>query len=222
MMDTRQIFEQNPILAIMRNVPLEDTLNYAEAILNGGVKCFEVALNGAHACRQITLLRGEFGGDIVVGAGTAITVERAVNAMEVGAQFLLTPSAQPEILAYCRERGIALLPGALTPTDVALCVTHGFHTMKLFPAGDMPVNYIKSLKGPFDGTDYVAIGGVDCQNIGLFFRNGFLGAGLGSNIMPAEAIASKDWKAGTAWVRKIVEAALDGRAAFEQKKRDKE
>ena len=221
-MDTRQLFEQNPILAIMRNVPLEDTLDYAEAVVNGGVKCFEVALNGSDACRQITLLRRAFGGDITVGAGTAITVERARNAMEAGAEFLLTPSAQPEILAYCRERGIALLPGALTPTDVALCVTHGFHTMKLFPAGDMPANYIKSLKGPFDGTDYVAIGGVDSQNIGSFFRTGFLGAGLGSNIRPAEAVRARDWKMGTAWVKKLVAAALDGRAVFEQIRRDKE
>ena len=98
-MDTRQIFEQNPILAIMRNVPLEDTLDYAEAVVNGGV---------------------------------------------------------------------------------------------------------------------------DSQNIGSFFRTGFLGAGLGRNIMPAEAVRARDWKMGTAWVKKLVAAALDGRAVFEQIRRDKE
>lgn len=218
-MDLRQMFREQPILAIMRNVPLEDTLDYARAIVDGGVRCFEVALNSVDGFRQIERLCAEFGSDVAIGAGTAITEERAKRALEAGAKFLLTPSAQPEILDYCKSQGVALLPGALTPTDVAACVTRGFSTMKLFPAGDMPVNYIKSLKGPFDGTEYVAIGGVGSGNIREFFCAGFLGVGLGSNIMPAEAVRSKDWKAGTAYVKRLLEAARDGRACFDESRR---
>ena len=78
------------------------------------------------------------------------------------------------VLEYCRDQGIAMLPGALTPSDVSACLRYGFSTIKLFPAGDMPKGYIKSLKGPLDGTEYVAIGGVNPGNIGDFFRQGYL------------------------------------------------
>lgn len=213
-MDMREVFAERPVLAIMRNVPLEDTLHYGKAVVDGGVKIFEVALNSKHGYEQIAMLRKEFGDEVMIGAGTAITVERAEKALEAGAGFLLTPSTQAEILAWCREKQVPFLPGALTPSDVAMCVNHGYQTMKLFPAGDMPMTYIKSLKGPFDDTEYVAIGGVNADNIGEFFRRGFLGAGLGSNIMPKEAAAAGDWKTCTAYVAELVKRAQDGRAEY--------
>lgn len=213
-MDMQEVFAQRPVLAIMRNVPLEDTLNYAGAVVAGGVKIFEVALNSVHGYEQIAMLRKEFGEDVMIGAGTAITPERAEKALEAGAGFLLTPSTQAEMLEWCRERKVLFLPGALTPSDVAMCVNHGYHTMKLFPAGDMPMSYIKSLKGPFDDTEYVAIGGVSADNIEEFFRRGYLGAGLGSNIMPKEAVKAKDWKACAAYVAELVKRANAGIAAY--------
>lgn len=213
-MDMRTVFEERPVLAIMRNVPLEDTLDYARAVVDGGVAIFEVALNSVNAYKQISMLRKEFDTDVIIGAGTAITVERAERAMEAGAGFLLTPSAQAEILDYCQAHRIPFLPGALTPSDVALCVNHGYHTMKLFPAGDMPLGYINSLKGPFDDTEYVAIGGVKLENIRELFSRGYLGAGLGSNIMPKEVIRAKDWAAGSEYIRGLVAEALAGRQQF--------
>ena len=146
-MDMREVFAERPVLAIMRNVALEDTLDYAGAVVAGGVKIFEVALNSVHGYEQIAMLRKEFGEDVMIGAGTAITPERAEKALGAGAGFLLTPSTQAEMLEWCREQKVPFLPGALTPSDVAMCVNHGYHTMKLFPAGDMPMSYIKGLSG---------------------------------------------------------------------------
>ena len=152
-MDMYEVFAQNPLLAILRNVPKEITLDYAGAILKGGVKVFEVALNSPDALEQITMLHKAYGGQCLIGAGTAITVERAQAALDAGAQFLLTPGTPPEVLAFCRDRNVMLLPGVLTPTDVAVSLQYGFKTMKLFPAGDMPRSYVKDLKGPFDDTN---------------------------------------------------------------------
>lgn len=204
-MDMKQLFQKHPVLAIIRNVPLEDTVDYAKAIVNGGIRLFEVALNSADSYKQISCLRRTFGDEIVLGAGTAITVERAEKAIEAGAEFLLTPSTQSEILHYCRENQISILPGALTPSDVAMCLNYGFDTMKLFPAGDMPMGYINSLKGPFNNTEYVAIGGVNYSNIGEFFKKGFLGVGLGSNLMPKEALKAKDWETCSEYIRQLID-----------------
>jgi 2-dehydro-3-deoxyphosphogluconate aldolase/(4S)-4-hydroxy-2-oxoglutarate aldolase len=140
------------------------------------------------------MLHEHFGEQALIGAGTAITVELAKNAIEAGAQFLLTPSTHEDVLSYCAKENILFLPGALTPSDVATCLRYGFSTVKLFPAGSVQNNYIKSLKGPFDETEYVAIGGVDTDNIQDFFKQGYLAVGLGSNLIPKEMVASGNWE----------------------------
>lgn len=194
-MDFRVLLKDQPVLAILRNIPLEDTLDYARAILQGGIRFFEVALNSPHGLEQIRMLRDAFGNDAVVGAGTAITVERAEAAVHAGAQFLLAPSTDADVLAWCRDNGVVIMPGALTPSDVSTCLRYGFDVIKLFPAGDMPRGYIKSLKGPFDTTDYVAIGGVNLKNAADFMAQGYLGVGIGSNLIPKDALKEKAWDA---------------------------
>lgn len=203
-MDMRETVRENPLLAIMRNVPMEQTYDYVRAIIEGGVRFFEVALNTPHALEQIALMKKEFGSEALIGAGTAITIERAKSALEAGAQFLLSPSADEQVLEYCEENAVPMLPGALTPSEVTACLRHGFSTIKLFPAGDMPRGYIKSLKGPLDGTEYVAIGGVGPDNLADFFRQGYLGVGLGSSIVPKKAAAKGDWTACSDYVAGMV------------------
>lgn len=209
-MDMYEVFAQNPLLAILRNVPEEITLDYAGAILEGGVKVFEVALNSPDALTQITLLRKTYGSRCLIGAGTAITVERAQAALDAGAQFLLTPGTPTDVLEFCRSRNVMLLPGVLTPTDVAISLQYGFKTMKLFPAGDMPRSYVKDLKGPYDDTHYVAIGGVTPENIPEFRKAGCLGVGLASSLMPKDKVASRDWAACAEYVRMLLQRASVG------------
>lgn len=204
MIDLRAVATERPLLAILRNVPLEKTLDYAQAVLEGGVNFFEVALNSIHGLKQITMLRKRLGDRALVGAGTAVTVPLAQAALDAGAQFLLTPSTPVDVLAYCREKDVAILPGVFSPTDVETCLRYGFRTMKLFPAGDLPMGYIKSLQGPFDDTEYVAIGGVGPENLQDFFAAGFIGVGLGSNLLPKRFVEQDDWRGGKEYVAQLV------------------
>ena len=205
MADMRAMVEQNPILAIFRNVPNDHAVAYARAVMNGGVRFFEVALNSPGAFDQIRLLRAAFGQDILLGAGTAVTPELAQMAMDAGAGFLLTPSAPESVLAYCQQHDIPLLPGVMTPTDVQHCLDHGFSTLKLFPAGDLPMSYVKSLQGPYDQTRYMAIGGVTPDNLHhLIADEGYLSVGLASSLMPKDAVAANDWETCEAYVRDLV------------------
>ena len=203
-MDMKQVVLDNPLLAILRNVPDDKLLKYAEAIINGGVKFFEVALNSQNALAQIALLKKTFGNDALIGAGTAITPERAKAATDAGASFLLSPSTDEPVLEYCRDNKIPFLPGALTPSDVSLCVRYGFNVIKLFPAGDMPMGYIKSLKGPFDNTDYVAIGGVNAENAADFIKQGYIGVGLGSAIIPKEFAQNGEWDRASNYIADLL------------------
>lgn len=206
-MDMYEVFAQNPLLAILRNVPKEITLDYAGAIRKGGVKVFEVALNSPDALEQIAMLRKAYGGECLIGAGTAITVERCQAALDAGAQFLLTPGTPVDVLAFCRDHNVMLLPGVMTPTDVAVSLQYGFKTMKLFPAGALPRSYVKDLKGPYDDTNYIAIGGVTPDNIPEFRAAGCLGVGLASSLMPKDKVKARDWDACAAYVETLAERA---------------
>lgn len=203
-MDTYDLVSKHPLLAILRNVPVEKTIDYAEAAVQGGAPFFEVALNSPNALEQITMLRTHFGDRCSVGAGTAITPDKCKAALDAGAQFLLTPGTPLSVFEYCAKNDVALLPGVLTPTDVATSLEFGFRTMKLFPAGSMPRKYIKDLKGPFDNTNYMAIGGVSPDNIREFFDAGYLSVGLASSLMPKAAVAANDWEACVAYVKDMV------------------
>lgn len=204
-MTMKDIVIQNPLLAIMRNVPMEKTVDYANAVINGGVNFFEVALNTPHAYEQIELLKKTFGDKAFIGAGTAVTPEKCKKAIDSGASFLLTPGTPTDVFEYCSKNNIMLLPGVLSPTDVAVSLNYGYNVMKMFPAGDMPLSYVKSLKGPFDDTEYVAIGGVTKDNIKDFMDSGYLGVGLGNSIMPQDVIDQNKWDDGSEYIKMLLQ-----------------
>lgn len=204
MMEMLDIVKQNPVLAILRNVPLSQTVQYAGAVVQGGVRFFEVALNSPAALQQITLLRETFGDDVLVGAGTAVTVEQAKAALNAGAQFLLAPSSPAAVLQYCAQHDVPFLPGVFTPTEVQLCLEWGFSVLKLFPAGDLPLRYVKDLQGPYPQTQYVAIGGVTPQNATQFLRAGCAGVGMGSGLLPKQSLQQGDWAACSASIQQLV------------------
>ena len=201
----KTIIQNNPVCAILRGVDPSKVLDYAKAVYAGGIRMFEVAMNSEGAADQIDQLRTAFGDTAWVGAGTVTTPERCEAAKASGAQFFLTPSATVSTLEFCREQGIPLLPGIMTPTDVAVCLSYGYTTMKLFPAGDLPMGYIKSLKGPFDGTEYVAVGGVSPANIRQFFDAGFIGVGIGSSLAPKELVKAGQWDQVTDYIINLME-----------------
>ncbi|MEY8354985.1 bifunctional 4-hydroxy-2-oxoglutarate aldolase/2-dehydro-3-deoxy-phosphogluconate aldolase [Lachnospiraceae bacterium 54-53] len=200
-----EIIKENPVVAILRNVPDDRFLNYVEALMLGNLKCIEIAMNTSDAQKQIREVKRVFGKEVLVGAGTVISTERAKRAREAGAEFFLSPSSDVEVMKYCREEKISLLPGVFTPTDVSLCLSYGYDVLKLFPAGDAAYGYVKSLKGPLNEADFVAVGGVSPENMESFFERGFIGVGIGSNLVPKSMLEEGKWAEITDEVRRITE-----------------
>ncbi len=200
----KELFEKNKICAIIRNVPTEKIEGYLEAAYHGGIRMYEFAMNSDNACELIQIARRLYDDKIVIGAGTVINEARRVSAFEAGAEFFLTPSVNIHTIEYCLKHGIKVLPGVLTPTDVDICTSYGINTMKLFPAGEMPDSYIKSIKGPFNGTNYIAVGGVSRDNITEFFKQGYIGVGIGSNMIARQYVETNDWQRAESYVREMV------------------
>ena len=189
----KELWEKYRVCGILRGIPQEWLLNYVQTAMDGGIRLFEVAMNSQDGELQIRTLKKELGNSICVGAGTVTTLERCKAAADAGAEFFLTPCVNRAVLEFCVENKIPILPGVMTPTDVSVCMEYGCSVMKLFPAGSLPKDYIKSLKGPFDGTEYVAVGGVKLENAAGFIEKGFLGVGIGSGLISKEQMEKGNW-----------------------------
>ena len=192
------------ITGILRNVKKEDVLKAGEILIKHSIKDFEVTYNTKESLEIVKILKKEFP-DARIGMGTILTVEELIKAEESGAEFILTPSVNEEVLKYAGENNIELIPGVFSPSEVALALRYGFNYLKLFPAIDLPDSYINNLKGPFDKVEFMAVGGVEKDNITDFFKAGFKSVGMGSSLIKKSYLESKDWENLEKHVKEIAE-----------------
>lgn len=204
-MDIKEIVTAHPIIAILRNIESALLLPYVESILEGGIGAVEIAVNSPDAFEQIRLLRENFGSGLLIGAGTVTSEDRMQNSLDAGASFFLTPSVSRELLLQFKKSGLPVLPGVLSPSEVSLCLKYDMNIMKLFPAGELPLSYIRSLKGPFETAEFVAVGGVNAGNMASFFHAGFLGVGIGSSLVPEDKLNARDWTYIRAHVKQLAD-----------------
>lgn len=200
------IIKKHPVIAILRSTPQEDLEAYTSALYDGGLRAFEVSFSSETAASQLKWMKEHMAPDTCIGAGTILTRKDAESALQAGADFFLSPSSNPEVLDYCRTNRIPLLPGVFSPTDVSICLSYGFHTLKLFPAADLPLQYIKSLKGPFPNTEFVAVGGVTPQNTSMYLNSGFVGVGIGSSLVDKTLFREKNWTQITQNIRLFLDS----------------
>ena len=192
------------ITGILRNVKKEDVLKAGEILIKHSIKDFEVTYNTKDSLEIVKILKKEFP-DARIGMGTILTVEELKKAEESGSEFILTPSVNEEVLKYAGENNIELIPGVFSPSEVALALRYGFNYLKLFPAIDLPDSYINNLKGPFDKVEFMAVGGVEKDNITDFFKAGFKSVGMGSSLIKKSYLESKDWENLEKHVKEIAE-----------------
>lgn len=182
------------LIAILRAVPPEHVATLAITLHRAGIRLLEVAFSdelgepGLQAIQDLALP------NLFVGAGTVITLERARAARAAGARFLLTPHLVPEVNAYARNHGLGLISGAMTPTEVQIARAQGSTVVKLFPAGDLGMGYLKSLLGPYPDLQVLVVGNIDEHNLASFLTAGALGAGIGSALTRTNW-ANPDWNA---------------------------
>ena len=183
--------DKSKITGILRNVKKEDVLKVGEILIRYNIKDFEVTYNTKDSLEIVKMLKKEFP-DARIGMGTILSTDDLKKAEEAGAEFILTPSVNEEVLKYSRERNIDIIPGVFSPSEVALALRYGFNYLKLFPAIDLPDSYIKNLKGPFDNVEFMAVGGVEKDNITDFFRAGFVSVGMGSSLIKKAYLESME------------------------------
>jgi 2-dehydro-3-deoxyphosphogluconate aldolase/(4S)-4-hydroxy-2-oxoglutarate aldolase len=182
------LIEQIGIIPAIRVHSAEDAHFAAEAVNRGGIPIVEITMTVPGAVDVISHLV-RYHPKMVVGAGTVLNVEAAKQCAGVGAAFLTGPTFIPEVLQFAAKENIAVLPGALTPTEIFTAWTAGADFVKVFPCAQVAgEGYIKALKSSLPDIPLVAAGGVNQQTAAGFILAGASAIGVGAELIPTEAI----------------------------------
>lgn len=150
-------------VVVLKNA--EDALPLAKALINGGLPCAEVTFRTDAAEESIKKMSKEYP-DMLIGAGTVLTIDQVKRAVSAGAKFIVSPGFDPEIVDYCIENNIPVFPGCITPSEVAQAVKRGLKVVKFFPAeqaGGLPM--IKAMAAPYGMVKFMPTGGISAKNL---------------------------------------------------------
>ena len=185
----------------------KDAVPTAKAMCAGGVDVMEITFRTAAAADSIRAV-AEGCPEVLVGAGTVITLEQCKTAVACGAKFIVAPGFDEEVVRWCIEHEIPVLPGCVTPTEIMAAMKLGLKVVKFFPAGVYGgLKAMKALSGPFGGVKFVPTGGVSTQNIAEYISAPFIQAVGGSWICPKADIAAGNFENITALCREARAAA---------------
>ena len=203
------------IIAIVRGIPSSQIVSLAAALEKGGVGCIEVTFDqSSEAAAQDTLtairaIKEALGECVCVGAGTVMSVEQVRQAAEAGAEYMISPNVDEDVIRETKRLDKVSIPGAMTPTEAAFAYKCGADIVKMFPAGILGVDYIKAVKAPLKHIPLSAVGNVTVENCAQFLKAGAAGVGVGGNLVSKKLVEEGRFDEITAIARAYV-AALNG------------
>jgi len=186
------IFQQMPLIGILRKMPPRPMHRMVKIFQSSGLTTLEVTMNSPGAAAMIQKLSHDFPG-LNIGAGTVCNLNQLREAQQAGASFIVTPILDEEVIATCQEEGLAVFPGAFSPTEIYRTWQAGASMVKLFPAGRLGPSYLQDVLGPLDQIKLIAVGGVGLNNMHDFLQAGAAGLGLGSSLFPKQMIEEESW-----------------------------
>jgi 2-dehydro-3-deoxyphosphogluconate aldolase/(4S)-4-hydroxy-2-oxoglutarate aldolase len=177
------------IIPVVRATTADEAMRAIDAIREGGIAVLEITMTVPGAVDVIEQVTARFGNDALVGAGTVLDAETAKACIAAGAQFIVSPALNMETIAYCRAQDVAVMPGALTPTEVVQAWNAGADLVKVFPAGAVGgASYLKALKAPLPQIELVPTGGVSLKTAADFIKAGAAALGVGADLVDIKAI----------------------------------
>ena len=162
--------EETGIIPVVVLDRVEDAAPLAKALCDGGLPCAEVTFRTEAAEESIRVMTEQFP-QMLVGAGTVLTTEQVNRALDAGAKFIVSPGLNPAVVDYCVKRGIPILPGCSTPSDVEMAMEFGLHVVKFFPAEPAGgLNYIKAISAPYSSVRFMPTGGINPRNVSSYLK----------------------------------------------------
>ena len=205
--------KEEKLIVILRGISREKLIPLAEAMYEGGVRLLEItySANGStpdeETADRIKLLSEHFDGRMFIGAGTVLTEKQVELTANAGGGFIISPDTSEAVIRKTRELGLVSLPGSLTPTEIMNAHRFGADMVKLFPIGNLGVDYLKAVKAPLSHVDILAVGGITLDNIPEYLKAGACGFGISSSIADKKLIDAEDYDGIRVLAQKYVNAA---------------
>jgi 2-dehydro-3-deoxyphosphogluconate aldolase/(4S)-4-hydroxy-2-oxoglutarate aldolase len=187
------LLHETGVVAMVRGIATEDVEPVASALYHGGVRLMEVTLNTEGAFDMIESLAVKYKGSMGIGAGTVMSLADAREAHRRGAEFLVTPHVDVDIIRYGRSQGLPVFAGAMTPTEIVAANKAGATVVKVFPSASLGAQYFREVRGPLRDVPLMAVGGVHLGNAAEFLQSGAMALGVGSALIDKHAIASREF-----------------------------
>ncbi len=208
----KQISETG-VIPVVRATTADEAMRAIDAIREGGIAVLEITMTVPGAIVIIEQVATRFGSDALIGAGTVLDAETARSCVSSGAEFIVSPALNLETIAFCREQGVAVMPGALTPTEVVQAWNAGADFVKVFPAGAVGgPSYLKSLKAPLPHIELVPTGGVSLKTAADFIKAGAAALGVGTDLVDIKAIREGQASIITERARQFIDIVREARS----------
>src|SRR5690348_12992748 len=205
------------IVAVIRAESPEKLVDVAEALVAGGVEVMEVTFTVPRATQVLEKVAEKLGKRILLGAGTVLDTETARAAILAGAEFIVSPAVNLEVIEMCRRYSKLVMPGALTPTEVVTAWQAGADIVKIFPSELTGPKYIKALRAPLPQIRMMPTGGVNLDTAEEFLKCGACALGIGGSLVEPKAVAAGDMKRIESLARQYVEVVERFRASQARK-----
>lgn len=209
--DALQRIREAGVIAIFRVDSPQNCIPAMEALVKGGLPIFEVTMTTPGALDLVSEARSRFGGEALVGAGTVLNRREAEEALAAGAQFVVSPSLDKDVVELCSARGVLSCPGTFTATEIVQAWEWGADLVKVFPISQVGPGYIKALRGPLPKVRLVPTGGVDAGNLGEYLNAGAFAVGIGGGLIPVRAVAEGRYEEVTQAAVAVTEAVRKAR-----------
>ena len=212
--NAKQKLEQTGLIPVLRARSIDEGRALANAMLAGGVTVIEVTMTVPNAIDLLRELKKEHGSSLLLGSGTVTDAAQAQATIEAGAEFVVSPSLHPAVIAKTKQLGKISIPGALTPTEVITAWQAGADYVKIFPCSAMGgASYLKALRAPFPYLKLIPTGGVTLQTAAEFLNAGACALGVGSDLVNSSAIAAGHPESITNTARAYLEIIQSSRAS---------
>lgn len=202
------------LVAILRAADGARLADVAAALLAGGIDVLEVTFTVPRAHRVLEQVAERLGDRVLLGAGTVLDTETARIALLSGAEFIVSPAVNHDVIRLCRRYDKLVLPGALTPTEVLSAWEAGADIVKVFPSDVTGPSYLKALHGPLPQIRLMPTGGVNLETAAAFLRAGACALGVGSSLVEPKAVAAGDLTRIETLARQYVKVVRETRAAL--------
>lgn len=205
-----QIILDTGIVAVIRAQSSEQLIHVVKALRDGGVKAIEITMTTPNALDVIHEVSKEYKDDCVIGAGTVLDAETARATMLAGAEYIVSPTLNLDVIKICRRYSTIIVPGAYTPTEILSAWEAGADIVKVFPATSLGASYFKDVLAPLPQVRMSPTGGVDQNSVTDFIKAGAACVAVGGHLVSKKALAEKDWasitSAAASFIQKIKEA----------------